>query len=370
MASEPLGSFIVSCPCARGERTGGGGRERAPQDWVFEGLGTTTEECAEDVVRTPGAPCASKRVVKAVAAYAKAAASEKAASEKAASEKAASEKAASEKAASALLPSAPTAEAAAIRAAALALHCNSESCVLAHPDLRRFVVEKRLLPEAALNQELETRFKASGPRGSTGLLSNFNLDETLQRWARVFDEFHPCPFAMMDFDRTREAFAAADLPAVLEGRAPLDLGPGFGTVRRPAACYACVVNTDHSTGPGKHWVAVFVDARPPPGAPWTVEYFNSAGHPPPKAMVGWMERNRARLAEYRAGLPSCRGRVCDVISVPVTDVDHQESQTECGLYALYYIRRRLEGTPYSFFFQRRVPDSAMTAFRAHVFRAA
>ena len=54
----------------------------------------------------------------------------------------------------------------------------------------------------------------------------------------------------------------------------------------------------------------------------------------------------------------------------MTDMDHQESRTECGLYALFYIRRRLEGTPLSFFEERPVPDEAMTAFRQHVFRAA
>ena len=80
-----------------------------------------------------------------------------------------------------------------------------------------------------------------------------------------------------------------------------------------------------------------------------------------------MERARAQLAGCRAALPGGRG---DVVTVPVTDMDHQESQTECGLYALYYIRRRLEGVPYAFFFEQLVPDAAMTAFRAHVFRAA
>jgi hypothetical protein len=330
---------------------------------ALDGLTTTTEECAEGADREPGSPCATRRVVKAVAAFAAAAHEETAGAGAGAGAGAPAE-------GPNVLPSAPTADAEAVRAAAAALGCDSESGVLTHPIFRQFVVEKRLIPEAAIDLELETRFKAQGPRDSTALLSNYNIDETLRRWARVFPEFYPCPFAMMDFDRTQEPFAVIDLVDVLEGREPLDLGPGIGVVRRPAACFGCVVNTDYSSGPGKHWVAVFVDCRPPPGAPWTVEYFNSAGRPPAKAMVGWMERSRARLAEYRAGLPACRGRVCEVASVPVTDLDHQESQTECGLYALYYIRRRLEGTPYSFFFQRLVPDDAMTAFRTHVFRAA
>src|SRR5208282_3841045 len=107
-----------------------------------------------------------------------------------------------------------------------------------------------------------------------------------------FPEFYPCPFAMMDFDSTREAFATVDLADVLRGAEPADLGPGVGAVRRPASCFGCVVNTDNSTSPGKHWVAVFVDCRAPPGEPWTVEYFNSVGRPPPKPMAKWMERSR------------------------------------------------------------------------------
>ena len=79
---------------------------------------------------------------------------------------------------------------------------------------------------------------------------------------------------------------------------------------------------------------------------------------PRRAMTNWMQKSCTRLSERH-----------ETIAVAVTDLDHQESQTECGLYALYYIRRRLEGTPYSFFFERLVPDAAMTAFRQHVFRA-
>ena len=77
-------------------------------------------------------------------------------------------------------------------------------------------------------------------------------------------------------------------------------------------------------------------------------------------MVAWLERTRGRLAAL-PGAPPVR-------VVAVTDMAHQRSQTECGLYALYYIRRRLEGAPYCDFFETRVPDAAMTAFRQHCFR--
>ncbi len=328
-------------PCVLAGRTGARAKnvaDPADVELLLGDLTTTTSECAEDVAHAAGTPCATNRILKTVAAFA-------------ASTGAAEPPSVSD---SPLLPSADTPAAEAVRVAAAALGCASESCVLAHPSFRAFARDVGVSGRD-LALELELRYKTQGPRNTLELTSNFNLDGTLQRWARVFPEFYPCPFAMMDFDTHGDLFGEIDLLAVLDGRVAMDLGPGVGRLARPATCFGCIVNTDTSNNRGKHWVAVFVDCR---SSPWSVEYFNSAGAPPPRAMTNWMQKSCARLSERH-----------ETIVVAVTDLDHQESQTECGLYALYYIRRRLEGTPYSFFFERLVPDAAMTAFRLHVFRA-
>jgi len=46
---------------------------------------------------------------------------------------------------------------------------------------------------------------------------------------------------------------------------------------------------------------------------------------------------------------------------------HQRGDTECGVYSLYYIRQRLEGTPARWFATDTVPDDAMIKFRKHLF---
>ena len=101
---------------------------------------------------------------------------------------------------------------------------------------------------------------------------------------------------------------------------------------------------------------------------WSVEYFNSAGNPPPPPVTRWLEETASRLMTYRASHPRKYGDGA-VVPVPLTDIRHQDSQTECGNYALYYIRRRLEGAPYSEFRETRIPDVAMLAFRKHIFRS-
>ena len=302
---------------------------------LLAGAGTTTSECAEDIGCPEGGPCSSEKILQAIEGFADAVPARQ------------------EIGLSPLLPTEDSAEAEAVRAAAAALNCNSESCVIKHPKFRTFAVRGGVTSQD-IKKELDTRFKAEGPRDSLALLSNTHIDATMQRWARLFPEFFPCPFAMMDFDRTKESFATIDILNVLAGKEPVTLGSSIGTVMRPCTCFGCVVNTDVSSGRGKHWVAVFVDCR---GPEWTVEYFNSAGNPPPRPMTEWLTRTCVKL---------CTKNPTTVIVV--TDLDHQESQTECGLYAMYYIRRRLEGTPVKFFFEQLVPDAAMTAFRQHVFR--
>ncbi len=230
--------------------------------------------------------------------------------------------------------------------------CGSESCVLASGAFRAHAQRQGVTP-AQIRAELERRFKAAGPRRGAALLSNYNIDQTLRRWMREFPTFYACPFAMMDFDLTHEDFDRVDLAAVRDGRATAELDGGR---RGPHDRFACVLNTDVSSGPGKHWVAVYADLRAGAGA--SIEYFNSAGNPPPAPVVGWMERQRALL----------RAAGVEAAAVPVTSVAHQRGQTECGLYTLYYIRRRLEGTPFEFFMRNLVPDEAMTAFRSRCFR--
>lgn len=238
--------------------------------------------------------------------------------------------------------------------------CPNESCVLVAVSDEVNAKEREKIKKV-----LEKDFKPVGPKNSLALLNNHHIDNTLRLWGQEFPDFYPCPFAMMDFNVNGNFFNKIHFPDLLEGRLKVDLGKMVPKNNRVCKTFGCVVNTDISSGPGKHWVAVFVDCRLPPGSPWSIEYFNSAGHTPPDIMSHWMERHRAILDKYRNGENQLNN---EVITVSVTNIDHQESQTECGLYALFYIRRRLEGTPYNFFNKQLVPDAAMTKFRQYIFR--
>lgn len=330
-------------------------------------LTTDTGECADRSNGRPGEPCSSRRVLAALEGFVRAAGAE---GEKAADPDgpAAPPRETASEAGPPPLPHAG-AGAAAVRKAARLLGCSTESCVVAHPRFARYAGSSgeggARLAAPALAAELARRFKPPGPRRTTALLSNFDLDAVLQQWAAAHPSFYNFPFCMMDFEGAAGgSLAGVDPPDIVRGGAPQLLGPGR-RVSRPCTTFACVLNTDVSTGRGKHWVALFGDCRGRGG--WSVEYFNSAGNPPPPPVTRWAEAAAAALSALRSREPAPYG-AGPVSTAYLTDVRHQDSRTECGLYALYFIRRRLEGAPAAEFAGARIPDEAMRDFRAHVFR--
>jgi hypothetical protein len=187
-----------------------------------------------------------------------------------------------------------------------ALECDTESCVLNHKRFQDFVVgEMGEDGRAMLKENLESRFKPEGPRDTKAWFSDKHIDATLRIWGQEFPCFYPYSFNMIDFDSAGGSLAKYSAVSALEGKAPLRLPGGghgrAGVIFRPCRCMGCVLNTDVSTGPGKHWFSVFVDCRASGQDDfWTVEYFNSSGSRPRAEVVVWMERTKNQLTSYRA----------------------------------------------------------------------
>lgn len=125
----------------------------------------------------------------------------------------------------------------------------------------------------------------------------------------------------------------------------------------PLKNYGLVVNTDVSTGGGIHWFAIFMDFQ---STPMTIEYFNSSG---------FDIKNREFKTFFLdlADTLSLKIRPCKFIKV--SDIQHQREDTSnCGVYALYYIWKRLGGVPYTNFTNKKVSDDSVVMFRKYFFR--
>lgn len=290
--------------------------------------GTTELSITDCIIETDGCPCASTEIIKKIPEVIDISGAVEKKSE--------------------MLPDANTKEAKIIRKAATVLDCDSESCVLTNPEI------KSAIGSDVINKEINVKFKEPGPRDSNTWLNNINIDKTLQKWAVEFNDLFVYPFCMSDFYKTHGSLATIKICDVFNGL--ISQKTANGTITRKCKRMCCVLNTDVSTGRGIHWVCLFVDCTT---KPITIEYWNSAGNPPFASATKWMQQSRVELMK-------CTGENVNTISV--TSVPHQESETECGVYVLFYIRKRLEGTPYQYFMDTRIPDSDMTEFRKYLFR--
>jgi len=220
------------------------------------------------------------------------------------------------------------------------LNCESERCVLN--------AVSGQLGHNRIAREISAVLKIAGPTGSQ-LLNNFNIDDTLQQWKIGFPEFFPYNFNMLDY----ASFS-------IRGDHIINTPDTLATVRfadlhrENYKCAACIINSDTYHGPGKHWMALFVDAR---GDQGSVEFFNSSGNSPAPEWINWLEKTKNQMEDC--------GKVAKIVKV--SSIRHQNSKSECGVYSLCYVWARLNGVPHDYFMNQAIPDRLMFEFRQHLF---
>ena len=221
------------------------------------------------------------------------------------------------------------------------LNCKDERCVLTRKEIRNSISNH------VIKKELLTNFKLPGPT-DVSLLNNFNIDSILIQWNHKFHDFYPNNFNMVDYDKVGDTLQTVDIKSDVYDK-------GYRT-------FGCIINSDTYSGRGKHWMALFADMR---GKDiWTAEFFNSSGNPPVESWLNWMRKTTNRFKDisnaYNLEIKKFK-------QIRVSRIVHQESQTECGVYALYYIWCRLNGISYEYFQNNIVPDKWMFEMRQHLY---
>ena len=116
-----------------------------------------------------------------------------------------------------------------------------------------------------------------------------------------------------------------------------------------------IFNTDVSTGPGEHWVAVYCDIRSELAYP-RMTYFDSYAHKPEKEikrlMLRWKEQWDATKVHSQG------------MKLTYNKTRHQYKDSECGMYCVYFHYCCLMGIS----MEERIPDDVVNGFRSMLFR--
>lgn len=113
-----------------------------------------------------------------------------------------------------------------------------------------------------------------------------------------------------------------------------------------------VFNLDVSTGPGTHWTAVFIDI---PRA--EVDYFDSYGSKPIPLINKFMTKMADKF-EKNNNKPT----------LIYNDKRHQFGGSECGMYSMYFILKRLTGHEMYKIAKEKITDKRMNDLRKVFYR--
>jgi len=115
-----------------------------------------------------------------------------------------------------------------------------------------------------------------------------------------------------------------------------------------------VFNTDVSTGPGQHWIALFVNIGPQYEYP-RITYFDSYSHKPEPEIQRLMYRWKDQWDKTKINSKPTE--------LTYNKIQHQYEDSECGMYCLYFHWCCLTNIP----MEKRVPDKVVRAFRKLLF---
>jgi hypothetical protein len=177
-------------------------------------------------------------------------------------------------------------------------------------------------------------FKPPIPQGKYDWLNTKDIDHVLKGYERVFPQFKFLGTYPIDFQDTD--------PQLFD---PLNTTALRRAGKKKAGL---VLNLDSSDEPGSHWVAVLLDLENR-----VFEFFDSYGDAPPaevKEFYRQLDRRSRKGWKMR-----------------VNRTAHQRKNSECGVYAIHFIVRRISGTPFKQASEQVIRDAEMNSKRRYYF---
>jgi hypothetical protein len=219
--------------------------------------------------------------------------------------------------------------------------CETEECAL------KTIASHTPSASAIIKKNIKENIKLDGPADSQQLLNNNNIDSILHQLVGKHKSLKHIEFHMINFDEKHKELDRINMLT--------------DVIDKNLNTMCVVINTDVYNNGGIHWFCLFCDFRTggTKTNPFTIEYFNSSGNRPMPSVSKWITRTLYEIES--TGIYNVRAFITPKIR-------HQiDTETECGVYCLYYIHKRLNNIPIEHF-DERIPDAEMIKFRNKLFR--
>jgi hypothetical protein len=178
-------------------------------------------------------------------------------------------------------------------------------------------------------------------------LSSDDIDNVETQYTKLFKDYYYLGTFPIDFDKRSETGKCL-ISSLCSLKIKQIYDKGFTKI-------GIIFNTDVSSGPGEHWIAVFCDISPELEFP-RITYFDSYAQKPEKEIQRLMKRWKDQWDETKIHAKGTQ--------TTYNKTRHQYEDSECGMYCLYFHLCCLLGIP----MEQRIPDSAVRGLRGMLFR--
>ena len=212
------------------------------------------------------------------------------------------------------------------------------------------------------DESLQNRFKPKRPNGKYQWLDTTNIQKTMEQYETKYPDFSFIGPVPMNFSKL-----SSDIVGAIND---LDLSKAYRDgIRRIGIVFNMSPWHPGQTSSGSHWVALWIDLNQR-----VIAFFDSFG------LQGRPDTTRAATASGSGNdsVHCIQDKVQTLIdrlvktypgmNVKCNTIQHQRKNSECGVYAMYFITSALEGRSVDEIFHDIKTDEEMNRYRNVFFR--
>jgi len=217
--------------------------------------------------------------------------------------------------------------------------CDRESCWL-----RSKFMEGKVDGEL-LNYTFAPKSPDDWKRKPNEWLSSLDIEAVMKQYEKFYKCFEFLGPSPIDFD-VKKLYGEC----VWEELCNLNLSE---YIKRNKNKIGIILNTDPHYKDGEHWISLFVNIKKK-----IIVYFDSNGNTPPKQVTKLI--NMIKNQGKQIGID---------FDVHMNKIEHQQTDSECGMYSLYFIIQMLKDKDVNYFLKNEIPDEEVFKLREKYFNS-
>ena len=217
--------------------------------------------------------------------------------------------------------------------------CDRESCWL-----RSKFMEGNVDSEL-LNYTFAPKSPDDWKRNPNEWLSSLDIEAVMKQYEKFYKCFEFLGPSPIDYDH-HKLYGEC----VWEELCNLNLSK---MIKRHKNKLGIIFNTDPHNKRGEHWISMFVNIKKK-----FIVYFDSNGDEPPAQVTKLI--NTICDQGQQLGID---------FKVHLNEKEHQQTESECGMYSLYFIIQMLKDRGVTYFLKNKIPDKEVFELRKKYFNA-